>query len=98
MSYLKNKQSEDKALAHIEFELGFFSYIAGTNDFEVIAVPDFDGSIPSEEEFNFLSDEYKKQGLKLLYRISGKNCAVVCCKDLIKIGIVPEDNQHGFPC
>lgn len=82
----------------LEFELSFFNYIAGSSNYEIIPIPDLDGSVPSEDDFRFMAEECKRRGIKLLYRISAGTHAIVYSVDLDKIAIVPEDNPHGFHC
>lgn len=91
--------SKDKLLIdEIEFEMDFFTYIAGTPNFEIIAIPDLEGFIPNEEEYRLIYNDYRKKGIKLLYRVSNGRHALIYGADLEKIGIVPEDNPHGFDC
>lgn len=63
-----------------------------------MSVPDLDGFIPSPEEFKLIETELRKKGTKLLYRVSSGKTALIYSSNSEKIGIVPEDNVHGFPC
>lgn len=93
----KNNIDED-LLLDIEFEMNFYEYIAGTSNFEVIPIPDLEGFIPSTEEFQLLVEDCRRRTIKLLYRVSNGKYALVFSADSDKVGMVPEDNSHGFYC
>ena len=84
--------------ADFEFELKFYTEIAGTPNFQVLVIPDADGYIPTRQEMKGLKQYANKKGLDLIYRISQGNIAVVFGPRTGKVGIVPTYNPQGFPC
>jgi hypothetical protein len=85
----------------IKFELDFFSYIAGTEHFEVLTLPyDLtDGHEFTEEEIQQIAIDSKKRNIKLIYRVTMSNeVALVYTSDPEIIGMVPESDARGFYC
>lgn len=89
---------KDWKAAHQEFELRAYAYVAGSDDFEILPVPDLQGEVPTPEEFRLIANDYKSKNTKLLYRVSHGSNVVVYSLDMDKIGIFPENHEHGFPC
>lgn len=85
----------------IKFELDFYSYIAKTDEFEVLSLPyDLtDGHIFTEEEINIISIDCRKRNIKLIYRVIMNNhIALVYTDDMDIVGMVPESDTKGFYC
>lgn len=83
----------------IKFELDFFSYIAGTENFEVITLPyDLtDGHLFTDEEVEQIAIDCKKRHITLIYRVSmNEQIALIYTKDSEIIGMVPESDAKGF--
>ena len=81
-----------------EFERSFYIAVCGTDEFEVIPIPDKNGYVVSHEEKTYLEAAAKRQGLKILYRISHGKYATVFDPQTGKLGIMPETNSRGFAC
>lgn len=99
----RNNLPSDRELLEkeIKFELDFFSYIAKTDNFEVLTLPyDLtDGHIFTEEEINLISIDCRKRSIKLIYRVTMNNqVALVFTDDIDIIGMVPESDTKGFYC
>jgi hypothetical protein len=89
---------KDIEAAEYEFDLRAYAYIAGGDDFEILPIPDMKGEVPTPEEFRLVAFDYKKRSAKLLYRVSQGDRVVVFSLDLERVGIFPENHEHGFPC
>lgn len=98
MSKLIVKGADDDLVKEIEFELQFYSYIAGTNKFEVLPIPLMDGSYLTAEEKASIIAECGHKKISLVYRVSHGKYATVFCPNTNRVGIVPEDDPRGFPC
>lgn len=92
----------DKLLDEVAFERQFYQSIAQTEDYDVIC---FDATAreplytKDEIQRRAIEAQCERSDLKVLYRISYGNYAVVVDKnDVTKIGIIPETNPHGWEC
>jgi len=82
-----------------EFEEKFYTILAETDKFEIIPIPDHKGRILSEETYSQIKQELASQGIKILYRISHGNYAVVVNPDSLKrVGLVPDGAVKEFCC
>lgn len=92
----------DKVLDEVMFERAFYEEIAETEEYDVLpidAVSREPRYAREEIEHKAIEAQCERSGLKVLYRISYGDYAVVLCKDGgNKIGIVPETNPDGWPC
>lgn len=92
-------QEEQKKLKdQLEFELMFYKAVAGTDNIEIIALPDAEGNYLSKGELEIVQKECKRLKIKLLYRVSHGKVATVFDAKTHKVGVVPEFNPEGFPC
>ena len=98
MTNLVRKPTEEELVKEIEFELNFYSYIAGTNKFEVLPIPLMDGSYLTPEEKATIIADCRSKKIALVYRVSHGKYATVFVPGSTRIGIVPEDDPRGFPC
>lgn len=99
----KNDLSEKRDLLEkeIQFELDFFSYIAKSEEFEVISLPyDLtDKHEYTEEEIQQIRIDCKKRNITLIYRVTmNSKLALVFTEDSDIIGMVPEMDSKGFYC
>lgn len=85
-------------LSDIEFEMAFFSYIAESTNFDIVPIPYEDGTYITKEEYFKILEDCKKNGIRLLLRISNGDTAIVLNPLTGKTGIVPENNASGFSC
>lgn len=103
-----NQKDQDKTPSKVQpvkvlesdlaFEEAFYEALADTPFFEVLPLPDDKGYYATQEEREYLKEHSHKKGYRLLYRVSlGKN-AVVMSWDGKRMGIMPENNPHGFEC
>lgn len=83
---------------HLMFELAFFEHVAQTDNFEIIPIPGLDGKRIPDEETQLILEEARRNGSKVLYRVSLGNIAVVFDQATGKTGIMPEDSDLGFSC
>lgn len=98
MGKLILKNADEQLVKEIEFELKFYSYIAGTNKFEVLPIPLLDGTYLTQEEKASIIADCRHKKIALVYRVSHGKFATVFCPDNNRVGIVPEDDPRGFPC
>ena len=81
-----------------DFEERFYTLIAESDRFEIIPIPDHKGRILTGETYSQIKQELAAQGIKMLYRISQGNHALIINPDSLKrIGIVPEGSKE-FIC
>lgn len=95
-----SKDIIDNILDEVWFEREFYKCIAGTEDYDVIP---YDAKSMSTESDTLtkqaLEAHAEKNNLKVLYRISYGNYAVIIDKgDPNRIGIVPETTSDGWHC
>jgi len=82
-----------------EFEEKFYTILAESDRFEIIPIPDHKGRILPDETYSQIKHELARQGIKLLYRISFGNYAVVVNPDSLKrVGLVPDGAVKEFSC
>ena len=82
-----------------EFEERFYTILAGSDRFEIIPIPDHKGRIFTEEMLSQIKEDLAAQGIKILYRISHGNHAVIVNPDsLKKVGVIPDGNTKEFSC
>lgn len=97
-----SKDVIDKILDEVWFEKEFYKIIANTDQYDVVDIDVSNkNSLKESELLSKLAIEAhcKKNNLKILYRISYGNYAVVLDKDNSeKVGIVPENNSDGWEC
>ena len=82
----------------IQFEMGFYSYIAGSTDYEVLPIGGAEGLLLSEEDFEHIHLKAEQEGIVILYRVCLGETAIIVNPKTDKIGIVPEYSNDGFPC
>lgn len=92
----------DKILDDVMFERDFYKSIAETEEYDVIPI-DASTREPmyarEDLERRAIEAQCERSGLRILYRISYGDYAVVVCKDdVTKVGIVPETNPEGWLC
>jgi hypothetical protein len=88
----------EEDIENIEFEQVFYTLLAGTENLEIIPIPDEDGFVIDNKELKLIQNECSIRGIKLLYRISHGKTATIFDPVLLKIGVVPEFNLLGFSC
>lgn len=98
MAKLVVKEVDEQLVKEIEFELKFYSYIAGTDRFEVMPIPMMDGTMLSPEEKAMIIADCRNKKIELVYRISHGRYATIFCSNTKVVGVVPEDDPRGFPC
>jgi len=82
---------------HFNFEMKFYTHVAGTKNFDVIPYPEGVEDL-SPKHLKLLELNIKKEGKKVLYRVSHGKFATVYDNDTKKVGVLPEDNFLGFEC
>lgn len=92
------EEFEELEKSNLQFEIEFYSILAGTKKFQVLNIPDEDGYIPSAKDTVLLRKQVNSAGMELLYRVSVGKHAVVFSPNSELIGIVPENNSNGFSC
>lgn len=93
-----NKEEYKNFVEELEFEQNFYSILAGTEKFEVISIPDPDGTVFSEDHLKLIADQCRKHGMAVLYRVSNGKFATIYNPDNKKFAIVPEGTSNGFEC
>lgn len=93
-----NKEEYDSFVEELEFEQNFYRVIAGTDKFEVVAIPDPDGTVFSPEHLKIISEQCKRHSMSVIYRVSMGKFAVVYCPATLKFAIVPEGDKSGYEC
>ena len=81
-----------------EYEKAFYQAVTGKELFDVIPIPDESGYIPTAKELKLIQLEYKRQNIKVLFRISHGKYATVYDSETGKIGMMPEGDSKGFFC
>lgn len=94
-AFLEASELEDN---NLRFEVDFYSRIAGTTQFQVLSIPDEDGYVPTEKDIKILKTQVNMAGMDLLFRVAIGKHAVVFSPNSQLIGIMPQDNPHGFMC
>jgi len=97
------EMTEDSMEEDIEFINSFFMAVAGTENYEIVPIPDENGEIVSAKDLKLLEKECKKLNLKLIYRVShirlGERNVATVLDPISKItGVMPDFNGIGFPC
>lgn len=82
----------------LEFEIGFYAYIAESDKFDVVPVPYEDGYVITSEDYQKMMAEAEAEGITILFRLQNGKTAIVINSKTGKQGIVPENNVHGFEC
>lgn len=95
--YFRTQEAEEE-LKHYQFESKFFYILAESEDLELIPIPDYDGKNLQELEKISILEEARLEGRAVLYRISLGEIAVVFAPGGEKLGILPENELHGFFC
>jgi len=91
-----------KILDEVTFERQFYQAIADTEEYDVVCF-DALGREPlyakDEIQRRAIEAQCERSNLRVLYRISYGDYAVVVCKDdVTKVGIIPETNPNGWEC
>ena len=97
LDYLEEKVMENHA-EEAQYEYAFYKHIAGSEEFDIIPIPNIDGSYLSTQEKLDIASYARTNNNKLLYRVSLGDVAVVFGLEGGLIGIQPEFCAHGFPC
>jgi hypothetical protein len=82
----------------LNFERKFYSYVGGTDNFEVLLIPDEKGYVPTKEEIDYIEEDARIHKIKVLYRVSHGKFATVFNPETGKVGVMPENNTKGFAC
>jgi hypothetical protein len=99
MTKYNKKEEREELEKEIKFELDFYSYLAKTENFEILTLPlDLDGNRLTPEQVATIADSCKKDNVTLLYRVSYDKIALIFTEDMNIIGVVPEYDSRGFPC
>lgn len=92
----------DKILDEVSFERQFYEAIAETDEYDVIS---FEANtseplhVKEEIQRRAIETQCERTGMRILYRISYGDYAVVMCKeDGRVIGLIPETNPDGWEC
>jgi len=93
-----NQEEYKNFVEELEFEQNFYKILAGTDKFEIIAIPDPDGTVLAPEHLKMISDQCKKNGIVVLYRVSNGKFAIVYNPTNMKFAIVPEGDKQGYEC
>jgi hypothetical protein len=82
-----------------DFEEKFYTLIAGTDRFQIVPIPDDKGQIYTGRTLEKIKEDLASQGLKMLYRISHGDYALIVNPDsLRRVGIVPNGTAKEFSC
>lgn len=93
-----NKEEYDSFVEELEFDQNFYRTLAGTDKFEIVAIPDPDGTVFTPEHLKIISEQCKRHGMTLLFRVSNGKFAVIYCPANQKFAIVPEGDKDGYEC
>lgn len=91
-------EEQKKISEQIEFELMFYREVAGTDNVEVVAMPDAEGRFLSKAELELVQKECKRLKVRLLYRVSHGKVATVLDVKTHRVGVMPEYSSEGFSC
>lgn len=93
-----NKEEYDNFVEELEFEQNFYRILAGTEKFEIVSIPDPDGTVFTPEHLKIISDQCKRHDMAILYRVSNGKFAVIYSPANQKFAIVPEGDKDGYEC
>lgn len=91
-----NKEEVQEVL---EYEILFYRVLTGSENFEVIPLPDPSGENLTPKEMRQIEKQCQEEGIKLVYRVShGSKVATIFNSATMVTGVVPEESNEGFFC
>lgn len=89
-----NKETVDQL---VELEIFFLSYVFNAEDFELIAIPDFDGAYLTEDEIIAIHKNAADNDVKVGYQVLMPNGDIlIFSKDSDKLGVVYNDSNESY--